>query len=331
MNAPLDLTELRRLHEVATEPPWAWEMTGDKDNSWGVGVIVDDDENLITGRNETGENLLVESVCEAGADGNPADAALIVAMRNALPGLLAEVERLRAAAPQVDADAFERFARTADPAALAELIEKATGAKVESVSTSRAAAPASEDDELQRRAGAWHRSRFPEAEQHHVALKAIEELGEVAEAVNAIAGVNSATANGALSVPAEAADVVIALMVLLDRWHTADLLVEVATKLLVLEDPGSGHRSAARRAAGSPPPTPAREQVLAAIEDNVTGDSDDQRQRATDAVMGLIAQPDREPLWRGKTRRLSNTDESEIYLQLPVPPGTAVRVDEDTT
>jgi hypothetical protein len=99
-----DLTELRRLHEAATPGPWAWEMTGDKDNSWGVGIIVDDDENLITGRNEPGENLLVESVCEAGADGNPADAELIVAMRNALPGLLAEVERLRAAAPASEDD-----------------------------------------------------------------------------------------------------------------------------------------------------------------------------------------------------------------------------------
>jgi len=90
------MAELRRLLDAATPGPWAWEMTGDKDNSWGVGIIVDDDENLITGRNETGENLLVESVCEAGADGNPADAELIAAMRNALPGLLAEVECHRA-------------------------------------------------------------------------------------------------------------------------------------------------------------------------------------------------------------------------------------------
>jgi hypothetical protein len=50
-------------------------------------------------------------------------------------------------------------------------------------------------------------------------------------------------------------------------------------------------------------------------------------------VMALIAQPDREPLWRGKTIRVPRADDrrSSIGARLDVPPGTAVRVDEDTT
>lgn len=217
----------------------------------------------------------------------------------------------------------------------------------------RAAAPASEDDELQRRAGAWHRARFPEAEQHHVALKAVEELGEVAEAANAIAGVNSATANGALSVPAEAADVVIALMVLLDRWHTADLLTEVATKLLILEDPGSGHRSAARRvSSGSPPPTPGptREDVWRVVnglfwthelvsrawaagaeEPTPEALADRFVDEAADAVMALLSTPATVLARLVTYDSIEGPDQSVVpSIVIPHPPGTHVQVVADT-
>lgn len=97
---------------------------------------------------------------------------------------------------------------------------------------------------LQARATDWHVRRFPQAGQEHVALKAAEEIGEVASAVIGTLGRNTAT--GAGDVPGEAADVVIALMVLLGRWYSpADLLEEVERKLSILTDPNSNHRSRA--------------------------------------------------------------------------------------
>lgn len=92
---------------------------------------------------------------------------------------------------------------------------------------------------------AWHVRRFPDAQMEHVALKSSEEVGEVASAINAVVGFNSATGKG--DVPSEAADVVISLMVLLGRWFPAfDLLEEVQKKLTILTDRNSGHRAALR-------------------------------------------------------------------------------------
>lgn len=99
-----------------------------------------------------------------------------------------------------------------------------------------------ETTELQWRAGTWHRDRFPYAQSEHVALKAAEEVGEVARAVNGEVGFNSATGGG--SVIEEAADVVIALMVLVDRWTDDDLMAAVDAKLTLLERPGA-HRASA--------------------------------------------------------------------------------------
>jgi len=98
-------------------------------------------------------------------------------------------------------------------------------------------------DDLQKRLGDWHRRRFPDAEMVNVALKLCEEAGEVARAVNGTIGKNSATGGG--SVPDEAADTVIAAMVLVERWCPGvDLLRRVERKLGVLNDPNSGHPSA---------------------------------------------------------------------------------------
>jgi hypothetical protein len=58
--------------------------------------------------------------------------------------------------------------------------------------------------------------------------------------------------------------------------------------------------------------------------------ADAERDAALDALAAL-AQPDREPLWRGKTIRVPRADDrrSSIGARLDVPPGTAVRVDHD--
>lgn len=95
---------------------------------------------------------------------------------------------------------------------------------------------------LQNRVGDWHRERFPNAQSEHVALKAAEEVGELASAILAVVGKNSATGKG--DPLGEAADVCICLMVLLDRWVGGDLMAAVERKLAVLTDPSSGHRSA---------------------------------------------------------------------------------------
>lgn len=95
---------------------------------------------------------------------------------------------------------------------------------------------------LQHRVGTWHQERFPHAQMAHVALKGSEEMGEVASAVIGIAGVQSATGDG--DVVSEAADVVICMMVLLDRWFShADLIEEVEKKLAILNDRNSIHRA----------------------------------------------------------------------------------------
>lgn len=99
--------------------------------------------------------------------------------------------------------------------------------------------------DLQARVGAWHASRFPDVQMFHVALKAAEEVGEVAEAVNDVL-LGFAQREGRIA--EEAADVVIVLMALLERWVPGgDLLAEVERKLAVLNDPTSGHRSAVAR------------------------------------------------------------------------------------
>ena len=94
---------------------------------------------------------------------------------------------------------------------------------------------------LQLRARAWHEERFPDAQMEHVALKLCEEAGEVARAVNGVAGRNSATGGG--DVGDEVADVFIAALVLLARWFPeADIATRISIKLHRLETPGE-HRA----------------------------------------------------------------------------------------
>ncbi len=98
---------------------------------------------------------------------------------------------------------------------------------------------------LQKAVADWHINRFPEAEPYHVMIKAMEELGEVASALNGDLAKNDGRKREG-SVPKEVGDVIICLMVLLGRWYPEhDALLEVMEKLNILTDPNSGHRSAA--------------------------------------------------------------------------------------
>ncbi len=104
--------------------------------------------------------------------------------------------------------------------------------------------------DLQAAVTLWQAQRFPLARMEHVALKACEEVGELASAILGHCAINSATGSGDVAtgsgdVAAEAADVVICLYALLGRWFPdVNLEDEIRAKLDVLTDPASGHRSA---------------------------------------------------------------------------------------
>ncbi|MDQ2729780.1 MAG: hypothetical protein M3Y91_18405, partial [Actinomycetota bacterium] len=74
---------------------------------------------------------------------------------------------------------------------------------------------------LQQRAAAWHRQVAPRSSAVLVALKGCEEVGEVARAFH-----------GRGSVADEAADVVLAMMVLVGRWYPDRDLLAVAEEKL---------------------------------------------------------------------------------------------------
>lgn len=93
---------------------------------------------------------------------------------------------------------------------------------------------------LQDRATAWHAARFPACTAEDITLKAMAELGEVADAVLA-EGRDAAHPERAGTVLAEAADVLIPLLALCGRFGHGDLLGAVVAKLAVLETPGGTH------------------------------------------------------------------------------------------
>jgi hypothetical protein len=98
---PADLDAIQARADAATEGPWAWEATGEKDNSWAVGLIQDDDGEPIEGENEPGENIVIEGICE-GIDAHIPDAEFIAHARADVPALVAELHAARA---------FEHFIR----------------------------------------------------------------------------------------------------------------------------------------------------------------------------------------------------------------------------
>ena len=93
---------------------------------------------------------------------------------------------------------------------------------------------------LQERAVRWHGARFPNCTAEDIALKAMAELGEVADAVLA-EGRDASHPERAGTVLAESADVLITLLALCGRFGHGDLLGAVDGKLRVLETPGGSH------------------------------------------------------------------------------------------
>jgi hypothetical protein len=93
------------------------------------------------------------------------------------------------------------------------------------------------------------------------------------------------------------------------EWHANgwDVEIEVSpdgTPEFWAHHKGSGTTLSSDWAAGSPPPTPApTREVIHSVLSDLADDyySEDAFAAAEDRLLALIAQPDREPLWRGKT------------------------------
>lgn len=98
-------------------------------------------------------------------------------------------------------------------------------------------------ESLQQRSGLWHRERFPYVRPDNIALKIAEEAGELCSAVNG--SINPSYGKG--DVGGEAADVVLAVMALIDRFYPwVDLGAEIEKKYAVLIDRTSSHPSSLR-------------------------------------------------------------------------------------
>lgn len=93
---------------------------------------------------------------------------------------------------------------------------------------------------FQARAAIWHSARFPTCTAEDIALKAMAELGEVADAILA-RGRDASHPERASDIAAEAADVVITMLALVGRFTADDLTAAVDTKLRLLEQPGGTH------------------------------------------------------------------------------------------
>ena len=74
LNARLDEDEAAAM--AATGTAWAWEATGDKDNSWAAGHVESEDGCPLSGEIEHGQGIVIDGVCES-INGNLADAAHI--------------------------------------------------------------------------------------------------------------------------------------------------------------------------------------------------------------------------------------------------------------
>lgn len=81
-----EIEKLRALDAKATPGPWAFSPYGDE-NKCGIGVVMDENDEPIAGLDDTEDGIVVESVAPE-VEGH-ANAAIIAAMRNALPRLLA--------------------------------------------------------------------------------------------------------------------------------------------------------------------------------------------------------------------------------------------------
>ncbi len=62
----LVLQIVKALREIS-EWPWAWQGTGDKDNSWSMGLAMDKNDKIVSGECEE-EDTPIEEICQ-GDDG----------------------------------------------------------------------------------------------------------------------------------------------------------------------------------------------------------------------------------------------------------------------
>lgn len=83
------LDEEEAAAKTATESPWAWEATGEKDNSWAIGLVQTEEGETISGRIDAGEGIVIDGVCES-INGRLADAVHII--RHDPARVLREVE-----------------------------------------------------------------------------------------------------------------------------------------------------------------------------------------------------------------------------------------------
>jgi len=103
--------------------------------------------------------------------------------------------------------------------------------------------------DLQDRAAAWHAARFPSCTPEDITLKAMAELGEVADAILA-EGRDASHPERAGAALAESADVLVTLLALCGRFGYGNLLSAVSAKLAILETPGGEHPGCLPAAAG---------------------------------------------------------------------------------
>ena len=98
-------------------------------------------------------------------------------------------------------------------------------------------------NDLEHRIVLWHQNKFPRATPWQVLAKAMEELGEVAEVLNALSGDNSAHPERAVveKLFEESADVAIVLVVLIGRYFQQSLTDHMVEKIGYMDDPHSTH------------------------------------------------------------------------------------------
>lgn len=129
MTTPTEICErldaIRVRADRATPGPWAFESHG-RDGDYGVGMLVDDDNNPVSGQQETGVMLVVEPV--AVEVRNQLDAEFIANARDDVPFLLdlitaqaEEIERLKARAEAAEA-ALEKMRSDPSIARFARLL-----------------------------------------------------------------------------------------------------------------------------------------------------------------------------------------------------------------
>lgn len=82
--------ELERLAAEVTPGPWAWDQRGEKINEWALGTAFDAHEKPLSGRFDDEDAIYDVQVCQTeGATVNYTDPALICALRNNLPEIIA--------------------------------------------------------------------------------------------------------------------------------------------------------------------------------------------------------------------------------------------------